>query len=492
MSTPVYVQRGVAFKDTIVYQLPAGTFQTGKVQANFTIRLSKDGVGNQSTSGITLTETDSVNNPGDYVLAFTSASFLAVSGEYELIIFDTATATYSWEQVYTVTPTGAPGSSSNVYFQSSTADGRITDGTNPLVGATIYVKSGTSTINVLTSDSTGNYLFYAGAGTYTLYASLAGYTQASATVTFTATASTGPGIDIPLLVASNGSTVYASDLWTYTRQQAHDDTGPAADQKVKRVVNRAMDMVAKDRVSNWWLRRASLAVSGSLTFTITLTKASATATSTSGSFPTWAANLARFNVNSQVVDIISQTNATNVVMSGVWNGATGSYSATLFRDTYALPTNMYQFGRILPGQRWGWGGDPVSAEVIWENQNAANYQQQGPSLFGVFSGNLVLAPYPSTDATYIYTYHARPAPLVNSGDVADIDPAQIEIIHRAIDYQVALEFGGSVAGDAPSCMKAYTECRSRSVTTDRLPADLPGMGGVGGRLAPYWKAPRAP
>lgn len=492
MSTPVYVQRGVAFKDTIVYQLPSGSFQTGKVQANFTIRLSKDGVGNQSTSGITITETDAANNPGDYVLAFTAASFLAVNGEYELLIFDTATPTYSWEQVYTVTPTGAPGSSSSVFFQSSVTNGRITDGTNPLSGATIYVKSGTDTINVLTSDPAGNYLFYAGAGTYTVFASRSGYVQASATVTFTTTASTGPGIDIVLTAATGGSTIFASDLWTYARQQAHDNTGAAADQKVKRAVNRSMDMVAKDRVSNWWLKRASLAVSGSLTFTITLTKGSSTATSTSGAFPSWAASLARFNVNSQVVDIISQTNTTNVVMSGPWNGTTASYSAILFRDTYALPTNMYQFGRILPGQRWGWGGDPVSAEILWEAQNAANYQQQGPSMFAVFNGNLVLGPYPSTDQTYIYTYHARPAQLVNSGDVADIDPAQIEIIHRAIDYQVALEFGGSVAGDAPGCMKAYTECRSRSVTTDRLPADLPGMGGSGGRMPPYWKAPRAP
>jgi hypothetical protein len=82
--------------------------------------------------------------------------------------------------------------------------------------------------------------------------------------------------------------------------------------------------------------------------------------------------------------------------------------------------------------------------------------------------------------------------MTSAGDIADFDGAQIEIIHRAIDVQTAMEFGKAVAGDVPACMRAYKDALTRMVTTDKSTADLPGMSGLGGRQPPYWKAPRAP
>lgn len=492
MGDPVYLARGLAFLDSFTYQLTSGAFQTGKVQANFTIKLSKNG-STASTTGISLTEVDAVNNPGDYVLSYSLSSFVAANGEYHLVIYDTASPQYSWQAVYVVTATGTPGTINNAFFTSTTGDGRAVDQSgNPLSGVVIYIKSGTLTLPPVTTDVNGNFTFFAPAGTYTLYYTLSGYQQATASVTFTTTSSTGPLTDVALVAVNTGGTVYASDLWTYCRQQSFDQNGTQADQKIKRAVNRALDMVAKERCFNWWLRRESLVIYGALAYTITLTKGSPVAVSTSGTFPSWATNLARFNTNSQILDIINQTDSTHVTLRGNWNGATGSYSATLFKDTYDLPDNMFQFGRVLPGQRWGWSGDPVSAEVVWEAQNAAAYQQQGPSLFAIFNGNLILSPYPSTDQTYLFTYHARPTPMTNAADIADFDGAQIEIVHRAIDYQTAMEFGKAVAGDAPACLRAYKDALARMVTTDKSTADLPGMGGLGGRQPPYWKAPRAP
>lgn len=493
MSTPIYLKRGVLFADSFVYQLSSGTFQTGKVQANFTILLAKNTSGAQATTGITLVETSAAFNPGDYTLTFASTSFLAASGEYSLIVYDTANPQYSWHAVYEVTASGLPGPSSNVFFTATASDGRAVDSAGvALANVIIYIKSSTVTLSPVVTDSNGLFTFFADPGTYTLYYTLSGYQQSTATVVFTTTIATGPLTDVAMTAIASGGTVYASDLWTYCRQQSFDETGSQADQKIKRAVNRALDMVAKERCFNWWLRRESLVIYGALPYTVTLTKGSATATSTSGNFPTWATALARFNANSQILDILAQPSVTTVTLRGPWNGATGSYSATLFKDTYDLADNMFQFGRVLPGQRWGWGGDPVSAEAVWEAQNAAAYQQQGPSIFGIFNGNLILGPYPSSDQTYLYTYHARPTPMTSAGDVADFDGAQIEIVHRAIDVQTAMEFGKAVAGDVPACMRAYKDALSRMVTTDKSTADLPGMGGAGGRQPPYWKAPRAP
>lgn len=494
MSTPIYLQRAVAFSEGFTYQLTSGVFQTGKVQANFTFRLSLGTTGNQATTGIVLTEVDAVNNPGDYNLAYSATSFLAVNGEYRLIVFDTASPQYAWDQTYVVTSTGAPGPTSNVFFTAVNNNGRIVDSSGVAIsGATIYVKSGSTTITVLTTDVNGEYTFYANAGTYTLYINKNGYSQNTTTVTFTTTISTGPGINVALASASNGGTVYASDLWTYSRQQAFDAVGSAADLKIKRAVNRALDMVAKERCFNWWLQRAFMSINGALPFTITLTKDSAAVIITTAT-PAWANTPARFSVNSQILDIASRTDSTHVTLSAPWNGTTGNYSATLFQDTYTLPDNMFQFGRVLPGQRWGWGGDPVSAEVLWERQNSAAYQQQGPGAFAIYNGKLLLGPFPSTNQTYLYSYHRRPTPMTSSADVADFDGSQIEIIHRAIDYQTCTEFGKVVAGDLPACMRAYKDALARMVTTDRLPADLPSFNripGMGGSPT-QWQAPRSP
>ena len=494
MSTIVYLQRSVAFSDSFTYQLPAGTFQTGKIQANFTIRLSKDGTGNQSTAGIAITEVDAVNNPGDYRVSVTAAAFVAANGFYHLIIFDTASPIYSWDSEFGVTDTGLPGPEANVFFTSTAANGRIVDsGGAPVQGATVFVRNAATVLWALTTDAAGNYTFSADAGVYTLYVQKTGYIQASTTVTFTTTVATGPGIDVTLTSMSTGGTVYASELWTYSRQQSFDQLGASSDLKIKRAVNRALDMVAKERTFNWWLQRAFMSINGALPFTITLTKGSAAVIITTAT-PTWATTPARFNVNSQIVDILSRTDSTHVTLTAVWNGATGNYAATLFQDTYALPDNMFQFGRILPGQKWGWGGDPVSAEIIWERQNLAAYQQQGPGAFAIYNGKMLFGPYPSVDQTYLYTYHRRPTPMTATSDIADFDASQIEITHRAIDYQTAMEFGKVVAGDAPACLRAYKDALARMVTTDRTPSSLPGLNrGLGSSGSPtLWQAPRAP
>jgi hypothetical protein len=495
MSPPVQVKQGVAYTDSVVYQLPSGSFQTGKVQANFTIRLSKTGVGNQALTGITLTEVDSVNNPGDYALAFATNSFLSAVGEYELVIFDTASPFYSWEQVYQVTALGQPGSLAPVFFQAAVGNARAIDSSSvAIAGATVYVKRGNSFIYTLTTDASGLFIFYADPGTYTLYYEKSGYALANTTVTFTTTTSTGPLTDIVMATASNPSTVVYSSLAAYARQQSYDETGTQADSRILRAVNNAVDMVARDTMSNWWLRKNFLAFYGSQSFTCTVTKGSATVTSTSGNFPTWA-NIAKLKIGSQVVDISANPTSATLTLATTFNGATNSYACVLFLDAYALPTNCYQFGRILPGQNWGWGGEPVSAERLWEAQNASTFGQVYPSAFAVAYSKLLVYPYPTTDNTVAYTYHARPTPMVSSNDVGDFDPSQIGLIYHAINHQIAIEFGKALSGTPEDTLKLYHDELGRAVNTDRLPADLPSLSRGGfpsARDLPMWKSYRSP
>lgn len=504
MSQAIQAKQGVAFLDSIIYQKTDGTFQTGKVQGDFTLRLSKNGVGNQSTTGITITEVDSVNNPGEYYIAIASTAFVAAVGEYTLLIFDTATPTYSWSQVYQVTALGQVGSVAPVAFEAAASDGRAVDSSNnPLQDVTIYVTNDASPsistyFTVLTTDADGLFTFYADPGTYTLRYEKSGYELATTTVTFTTLAATGPGEDVTMGTAAASSGMTLAALQAYARQQAYDETGTQADAKLIRAVNNAIDMVARDTQSNWWLRRSYLSFYGAQDFTCTLTNGSPTVTIATGTFPSWSSN-AKLKIGSQVVDIIANPATDTLTLATDWNQDSDDYACVLFQDSYSLPTNCYQFGRILPGQSWGWGGEPVSAERLWEAQNASTFGQTYPSAFAVAYSKLLVFPYPTTDKTVAFTYHARPTPMTSSSDVADFDPSQIGLIYSAINYQVSLEFGKALAGGEnggpEKCLAQYRDNLGRSIGTDRLPADLPSLGRGGfptARDMPIWKTYRSP
>lgn len=487
------VQSGLVYYDSFVYQNAAGGFVTGKVQANFTMLLSFQGTGGQPLTGITITAT---SNPGEYEVFFPSTSIPAATGQYDLIIYDTANPQYSWNQEYLVSGNGLPGGFGAASFTSSIGQGRAVDGSgNPLANVSIYIKTAAGIfVALLTTNSAGNWgPFYAPAGTYTVTYQLSGYTTGTATLVFAGSTVTGPLTDIAMPIIVSSATITAASLWTYGRQQSYDQQGSAADTKIQRAVGNAIDMVAQTRLFSWWLRRDFLSIMGAQNFTITLTNGSAVVTAT-GVFPSWATLPARFNVNSQILDIISQTNTTTVVLKEPWNGVTASYAAVLILDTYALNQQCYQFGRILPGQSWGWGGDPVTPEQLWEWQNLAAFGQQGPSGFAKIAQNVILWPYPTQNQTNAYTYHARPVPVVNPTDIADIDPTQIGIIQAAIAYQIAREFGKAVSGDPPATLKLFHEALSTMVTTDQN-ADLPSVNrypGAAGTNLPVWRTLRQP
>lgn len=493
MATPIYWQVGIGLADAITYQNSAGTFIIGKVQANFTIIVSTS-AGVVASPGITLTEVSAGSDPGVYSIAYSGTGMLATLGSYHVLIYDTSAPLNSWDADIVVTASGGPSPVGSVAFTSTSGNGRAVDGSgNPLANVSIILRNAATGVYQvsLTTGSDGNWgPLYLPVGTYNIYYQLSGYSQGIASVVYISATVVGPGSDITLTAIVTTATLLASDAWTYARQQSYDQVGPSADLKLKRSVNRAAEMVAKERKFNWWLRRASLPINGALNYTVTLTKGSTLVTSTSGNFPTWT-NLGRLRLNNQVLDLTTNPTTTTATMSGIWNGASGSYSATLFQDSYALPANMFQFGRILPGQTWGWGGEPVSIEQIWEWQNALAYAQQGPSAFAIANNMLTLYPYPSVDASYMVTFHARPAPVAVATDIIDFDPCQIEILHRAIDYQVAVEFGKSVHGEAAECLAGYTQALARMVTTDRSIADLPSLSQRRGQ-APFWRAPRAP
>lgn len=477
MSSIVYHRKSSTLRDAFLYQNVDGTFGTGFVQADFTIKLSKDGTGNQSTSGVTITEVDATNNPGEYEVEVASSAFVASNGTYVLTITKTSAPIFTFEQVYVVNDTGAS-TSTPASFTATSGDGRVTDGSSGIDDATVYLTLSGSFYTQTTTDSNGDWgPVYLSDGTYTVYVQATGYAQATATITVSGATVTGPGSNIVLTAGSTADPLSAAQLWAYARRQAADLTGTKADAIIKGAVNDALDMVSSEKEWPFLLRKGYLTLNGAYTTgTITLTDGDATVTLASGTWPTWAAS-GKIYVSGQVFDVLSRTSGSAIELTTDFNGTTTSgLSYVIYQNQYDLPDDFWRFHETLPGTRWGWGARPESIANVLAAENSAAWGQPFPSLFAIAYQQFVCWPYPSTDANYAYTYYARPSRLTQDTDIADWDPVHLECLKRAIDYQLARQLGKIVSGDANTTMAAYREAVSRDKVQDKSPTSLPPVG----------------
>jgi hypothetical protein len=478
MSTPYYHRVDTTLRDAIIVQNVSGTFVTGLTNADFTKKLSKNGTGNQSTAGITITEVDSTNNPGEYEVEAAATSFVADEGTYTLMIYRTAAPTYSYEQVYVVNATGTS-EATPASFTATASDGRIIDGTDPLASATVYITdAGNSFITQTTTGATGLWgPVYLTDGTYTVRAQKNGYTQGTGTITVSGSTVTGPGADITCAVGSTTDFRSAAQLWAYARRQAVDLTGTKADAIIKSAVNDALDMLSSERQWSHLLRKYYIPLKGAYsTGTIAVATGGTDVTLTTGTWPSWAAS-GKIFVGNQILDVATRSSNSVVTLAQAYDATAISGSTyVLYQNEYDLPDDMWKFHRPLPGQRWGYGGSARPMLELLEAENGAAYGQHFPSMFAVANGSFVCWPYPDTDYMLGFTYFARPARLSTDTDVADIDPVHIECMRRAIDYQLARQLGKVVAGDANTTLAAYKEALSRIVDNDKTPIEIDAVG----------------
>lgn len=483
----IYVQSGVDFRDQITVQTAAGVFTTGFVNANFTKRMSNGTTGNLSVVGIVVTEVSAANNPGVYDV-YIPAARISVNGDYTLVIFITADPTYSYVQEYIATTDGTPSGAGALTFTATASDGRVVDSlAAPIGDATVYL-SYTGYITSFTTDASGLWGPWASpvsVGAVTITVTKSGYATATSSLTVGASSIVGPLADIGLTAVSSASSVVASDLWSFAKRMANNKPGAQADLKYKQLVNDALDRLAMEKSWNWYTRKGFISVEAPYaTGTVALTNGATTCVLTGGTFPTWAAT-GRLYINGQpVLDIDARNSGTSLTLSAAFGGDTNSYSYTLFLDNYALESNAFEFMGILNGQNWPYAAGGCSVERLWEMQNAwAGNANKAAWAYAIANGRINLYPYPSVDASVAYIYRARPVPLDNSGDIADVDPTWIQTLRHLITYYVCVYFGESVTGNADMCMKLYSDSLARLISNDKTPK------GIGSRNSPrgnYW------
>lgn len=464
---------------------------TGLVQADFTFYLSKDGTGGQSTAGITLAES---TTPGEYAITYSTSSFVAATGFYTFDVVLTADDDYNYSQSYWVTSDGGGGGTVGAASFTATAnDGRVTDGTNPLEDAEVRIRQGTTIIWMTESDALGLWgPVYLDNGSYTIDVQLAAYTIGTGTITVAANVATGPGADIALTAVSSGTGLTASDLWAYARRMFLDSPGAKADIEIKQSVNDALDMVSKSQTWPWYLTAGKLTTRQFYnTGTIDLTEGSATVNLSGGVYPSWAAS-GELLVNNQWYPVVTRNGNTQITLASAYGKATQTgVSYVVYQDAYEMPTDCMKFGRLLYGTSWQYGGNPTSYQQFLDAKNLWQSGQQGASLWCVQRNYLRIWPYPSIPTDVNFSYYRKPAALTVSNQEADWDPNHVDLLRRAIDYQLAVR-GRCAAGDTATTMGAFSAALTLCQPMDRTESDrapLLGSSGNGGRYPRAWNIP---
>ena len=481
MPDDLYRKVGVVIYDAIFLANPANPNGVTGQAANFTLKLAKDNVGNQATTGITIAEVDSVNNPGVYSLvSAATTSFVAATGAYHLVARWTTDPNYQFPKTYWVTSDGTGnGTFGAASFTATANDGRVTDGTLPLEGATVYFRtpSGTPYVN-LTTDASGLWgpVWFPADGAWTFQVLLSGYSVGSGTVTVSGATATGPGEDIELTVgASSGLTL--AFLKTYARFQVRGNVGTAADAMIVSAINDALSTAAKEYKHSW------LQTDGQLAFQaydasgfITLTQGSPVVTLSGGTFATWAAE-GNILYGGQFFKVLTRDSGTQVTISTDWAGPTSTdVSYVLYKDAYDLPADCLVFNKALPGTGWGWGPDPISFPSLRVYQTSMNVQSPQPSVFAIKENQIIVWPYPSQTRNWAIIYYRKPATLVNNADEADWDPLNLDVLQRQIDVQLAIRFGPVMHGDVDQCEKDYRSALNKVISNDKENANRPGAG----------------
>lgn len=458
---------------------------TGKVGGDFTIEISKDGTGNQATTGCTITEIDATNNAGEYQVSCSgSTSFVTVVGTYEVTVYDTSNSEYRWVQTIRV-------ANSNTYtgttaeFTATAGDGRITASGSPLQDAVVTLIDGSGTrVTEVTSDAAGLWGPVYLSESVTGYVQADGYAQSTFAITVSGLTATGPGTDVAMTTATSVSVLKASELVAYARREAADRTGSKSDTVLLQIVNDAMQDVSRKTNSTFYETTYDITIEAKYdTGTLAVTNGSATVTLSGGTWPTSAAS-GVLSIDSKVYDISSRDSATQVTLRTAYVGTTNAAldEWTYVRTSYDLPENLYNITDMYYGRNWPWSGDPVSYNTFVAELQGYFYTQKFAHVWSIANQQIHLWPAPTDDDFITIVYYRRPAQLTALTQTADVDPNHIEILRRMISYHVALHYGIVEGGlDQDELMKAAMDTLVATANKDRNGQDWRSPLGRGGR-----------
>lgn len=266
----------------------------------------------------------------------------------------------------------------------------------------------------------------------------------------------------------------ADSIWAYARRSCFERYGSQADQEILDAVNDAISLIAQERL---WPRYQQI---GALTFvapeehTLTLVLDDATVT-TAGTWPTDLTGYALL-IDDHLYAFSSRTSDTVAELDAAWPFASATKTATLVKDSYALPDDCWRIFGLHPGSSWIWGGLQLPATEVWMRRASVPYAQEYPTAWGVAGNRLLLYPYPSEAARVSIIYYRAPTLPTDGADVLDVDGLHLPLLHRAVDYQMALRYGAGEGGPLGTLEAQYQRALARAVSLDNGPQGFPALG----------------
>jgi len=458
-----------------ILQFSAGSAETGLTDGDFTKELAKNDTGNQSTTGITISEVDATNNPGLYEVEVSGTTgFVSATGTYGLLIYKTADGRDNGHRLGVVVTNDGTGSGSwgDASFTATASDGRVTDGSNAVEGATVRIFDPDGNLWLkTTTDASGLWgpVYFEQNGTYDIRVAKSGYSVGNDTLAIAGSTATGPGADITVTLATSSTGLAFSTLKAYAQRQFLDHQGTKADTIYEESVNDALAMISMEKNWPWYRRVGTVDLEAPYeTGTLSITTDTKTVTLSGGTWPGWAAS-GTLVISGQLYDVATRDSDTQLTLTHTWAHATISGdSYKLVQYKYDLPDEAIQVDNLFFGNSWPWGKNPVDRATLESLIDSNQTGQAGANTWAIGKGELLLWPYPSEARQVRVLYWKRPATLVNDSDEADWDPQHLQLLRRAIDYQVALR-GETVMGSTERALNVYRVALANAMPRDKTP-----------------------
>ncbi len=462
MST-TYWKVGLTWEDYFVFP------ETGLANGSFTKEVSKNGAAVSST--VTVTNIAAGNNY--YVSDSGSSGFPAATGVYQVVVYKTTLPLDKRQSTIVVNSNGTPsGTIGTVSFTPTNGDGRITDGSLPIEGATITIRyPGGGVYTQVTSDVLGLWetVYFPSAGTYTAVVEASGYSGGSFSIVVTSLTATGPLTDIALTAVGSGSGITLSSLVAYARRMFVGRQGSEANTVLVDAVNEAIAHICSSHNWTWLYTVGRVTLQPAYTTgSVQVVEGDNTLIFTGTTLPTWAAS-GDISIGGVWTPIASRTDATHLEMASPWAGASSSGNTYILSQyRYDLPSDCRNLINVVQVPQWIWGTQPVGRFEL-EQLRIVNAGQM--PVYAVQKDQICIWPYltGSTTQPVNLLYLRMPATLVSGPDEADWDPLQLELLHRAIDFAVACR-GSCVAGDKAACFKAFQDQLAIAVGNERTGA----------------------
>jgi hypothetical protein len=277
-----------------------------------------------------------------------------------------------------------------------------------------------------------------------------------------------------------GTTTFQT-LYQYAQRRFHNKSDATALVIVKECVNRAMRRIA-ERDHPYFIKQGYINLVASYSSgTVAVSEGGTTVKVTTG---TWTSAMEGRYIkiaDERVHYKLTSFDGTDTMTfdgSAKWvNDAETAATYVMYQDIYDLPSGFRMTGKIIE-KRLLVGVEWLNNESEWFLKKMLNHSLEGRPRWALMAnGQLYLWPYESDISVLPFLYYRWPTEMSADADTMDFDDNQVDLVRRAIDWEIAIERGKE---SLIAASKARYEDKERKITgAATQPHETVAIGGAG-------------